>query len=148
MPRTRHNYSKFDVDLDWSAIREQDVVDVFEHNGRLEIKTERDIWARTGNFAVELYRIYKDNGKKQFSGLWDTDSDWWFIPLVKDNLTRRMFVIKTKELKWLINKFKKLGKYEIIPMGDKDSKFTTYGMVIPLWEIYNLEHINDYKEYK
>ena len=146
MPRTNHKRSKFDVDLDWAAIREQEVVDVFEHNGRLEIKTERDIWANTGNFAVELYRIYKDSGKKGWSGLSDTDSDWWFIPLVKDNLTRRMFVIKTKELKALIKKFDKEKKYEIIPMGDKDSKFITHGMVIPLWELYDLDNINDYKE--
>ena len=71
MPRTRHTHSKFDADLDFAAVYEQEVVDVFEHNGRLEIKTERDIWSRTGNFAVELHRIYKDSGKKKCSGLFD-----------------------------------------------------------------------------
>jgi hypothetical protein len=147
MPLSRFNKVKFDADLDWATIREQEVVDVFEHNGALEVKTERDQWARTGNFAVEIHRIYKETGEKKWSGICDTDSYWWFIPLVKDNETRRMIVIKTKELQALIKKFKKENKYEIRTMGDRDSSFTTYGMIIPLEELINLEHINDYGKY-
>jgi len=147
MPRSNHKRSKFDNDLDWSAIYEQEVVDMFEHNGSIEVKAERDTWLRTGNHAVELYRIHKDSGKKESSGLYITDAYWWNISLVKDNLTRRVIIIKVKELKALVKKLLKENKYKIIPMGDKDSKFTTYGVLIPINEIMDFENINDYKEY-
>ena len=91
MPRTRHTHSPFDIDFDWAAIREQEVVDMFEHNGSIEVKAERDQWYRTGNIAVELYRIYKnDDEKKVASGLYATGAYWWWISLVLDNVTRRI----------------------------------------------------------
>lgn len=147
MPRTRHNMSPFDVDLDWAAVREQEVVDMFEHNGSIEVKAERDQWYRTGNIAVELYRIYKnDDDKKVASGLYATGAYWWWISLVLDNVTRRMITIKVKELKSMIEKFNDDKKYKIIPMGDKDSSFTTYGMLVPIFEFYDIKNIDDYKE--
>ena len=147
MPRTNHEQSKFDLDLDWGAIYEQEVVDMFEHNGSIEVKAERDQWLRTGNFAIELYRIYKDTGKKKYTGLYDTDAYWWNISLVSNNLTRRIIIIKVKELKALVVKFRKENKYPIRPMGDRNSKFTTYGLIIPISELMDFDNINDYKEY-
>ena len=145
MPRTRHDISKFDNDLDWSAIYEQEVVDMFEHNGSIEVKAERDQWLRTSNIAVELYRVYKDTNKKKYSGLYDTDAYWWNISLVSNNLTPRIIIIKVKELKALVVKFRKENKYPIRPMGDRNSKFTTYGLIIPIWELMDFDNINDYE---
>ena len=120
---------------------------MFEHNGSIEVKAERDQWLRTGNFAIELYRIYKDTGKKKYTGLYDTDAYWWNISFVSNNLTRRVIIIKVKELKALVKKFGKENKYQAREMGDKDSKFTTYGLIIPISELMDFDNINDYKEY-
>ena len=141
MPRTNPKTSNFDIDLDWAAVYEQEVVDMFEHNGSIEVKAERDQWLRTGNIAVELYRIYKEDNRKLYTGVTISDAYWWNISLVKNNETKRVVIIKTKELLGLVKKFNREKKYKIRAMGDKDSKFTTYGMLIPLWEIMEFENI-------
>ena len=146
MPLSRHDKSKFDLDLDWASVYEQEVVDMFEHNGQIEVKAERDQWLRTGNVAVELYRIYKENNKKVYSGLYDTDAYWWHISFVSNNLTRRIFAIKVKELRYMIKKFGKENKYKITPMGDQNGKFITYGMLIPIWELMDFDNINGYED--
>ena len=49
--------------------------------------------------------------------------------------------------KALVKKFGKENKYQAREMGDKDSKFTTYGLIIPISELMDFDNINDYKEY-
>jgi hypothetical protein len=44
----------FDVDLDFGQIYEEKIKNLFEGDGRIEVKTERDIWADTGNMAIEI----------------------------------------------------------------------------------------------
>ena len=141
MPRTNHNTSDFDIDLDWSSVYEQEVVDMFEHNGSIEVKAERDQWRRSGNVAIELYRIYKDSGNKKYTGVITSSAYWWHISFVLNNETRRCITMKTKELRALVKKFGYENKYKVISMGDKDSKFTTYGMLIPIDELLNFDNI-------
>ena len=62
--------SKFDLDLQYGQLREQQVHDMF-HNKKIEIKTERNWWKKTGNIAIE----YECNGKP--SGIDKTESDFW-----------------------------------------------------------------------
>ncbi len=62
--------SKFDLDLQYGQLREQQVHDMF-HNKKIEIKTERDWWKKTGNIAIE----YECNGKP--SGIDKTESYFW-----------------------------------------------------------------------
>tara|TARA_Y100001963_G_C6494224_1_gene314868 strand:+ start:67 stop:495 length:429 start_codon:yes stop_codon:yes gene_type:complete len=141
MPRTNYKNVNFDIDLNWASIYEQEVVDMFEHNGAIEVKAERDQWHRTGNVAVELYRVYKDTKQKTYTGVMTTDAYWWHISLVLNNETKRCITIKSKDLKDLVIKFGHKKKYKVISMGDKDSKFTTYGMLVPLKELYNKDNI-------
>jgi len=44
----------FDIDLDFGKIYEEKVRKIFEGNGGIEVKTERDMWKRTGNIAIEI----------------------------------------------------------------------------------------------
>ena len=44
----------FDLDLNFGQIYEEKVRDIFEGDGSIEVKTERDIWQKTGNFAIEI----------------------------------------------------------------------------------------------
>ena len=62
--------TKFDLDLQYGQLREQQVHDMF-HNKKIEVKTERDWWKKTGNIAIE----YECNGKP--SGIDKTESDFW-----------------------------------------------------------------------
>ena len=39
---------KFDIDLQYGKVREQLIVDMLQDK-KIEVKSERDMWARTGN---------------------------------------------------------------------------------------------------
>ena len=45
---------KFDIDLDFGKVGEKAVEEMFEGDGSIEVKTERDIWKTTGNIAIEI----------------------------------------------------------------------------------------------
>ena len=62
---------KFDLDLQYGKIREQMVATMLQDK-KIEVKSERDMWQRTGNIAVE----YESYGKP--SGIKATESDYWF----------------------------------------------------------------------
>jgi hypothetical protein len=61
----------FDVDLDFGQIYEEKIKNLFEGDGRIEVKTERDIWADTGNMAIEI------RSRKKPSGISITEAKWW-----------------------------------------------------------------------
>ena len=42
---------KFDLDLQYGQVREQMVADMLQ-NKKIEVKSERDVWQRTGNIAL------------------------------------------------------------------------------------------------
>ena len=44
----------FDIDLDFGQVYEEKVRKLFEGKGGIEVKTERDMWKRTGNIAIEV----------------------------------------------------------------------------------------------
>ena len=69
---------KFDIDLKYGQLREKKVHDIFS-NKKIEVKTERDWWFKTGNIALE----YECNGKP--SGINATESDYWIHILAKGN---------------------------------------------------------------
>tara|TARA_R100001594_G_scaffold143953_1_gene192515 strand:+ start:21 stop:443 length:423 start_codon:yes stop_codon:yes gene_type:complete len=140
MPLTKGK-APFDLDLAWGKVKEQEVCDMLEGGSKIEIKSEKGKWLESGNIAVEVYRIFKDNGYKEYTGVMSSKSDWFVYNLVKENENKRLIWIKTKDLKFLvINLFKK-GNRGIISMGDKDSKFTTYGMLIKINELFEAQNI-------
>ena len=67
-----NNYkdNKFDVDLKFGEKFEKSFAKILSV-GKVEVKTERDIWKRTGNIAIEL----ASRGK--LSGLNTTKAEWW-----------------------------------------------------------------------
>ena len=44
---------KFDIDLSYGKVREQMVADMLQDK-KIEVKSERDMWMRTGNIAIEV----------------------------------------------------------------------------------------------
>jgi len=90
---------KFDIDLKYGQVREKQVLNIFA-NKKIEVKTERDWWEKTGNIALE----YECNGKP--SGISATQSDYWIHILAKGNKNHCMLVFEVPRLKKIINKYK------------------------------------------
>ena len=70
--------TKFDLDLEYGQIREKRIENLLK-GGKIEIKTERSWWRKTGNIAIEYE--YRDKP----SGIFKTESKWWFHVLELDN---------------------------------------------------------------
>jgi len=93
---SKKNRKKFDIDLEYGQVREQLVADMLQ-NKKIEVKSERDMWQRTGNIAIE----YESYGKP--SGIDATESDYWFHNLCVGDDTFCTLVFDTKSLKRIIN---------------------------------------------
>jgi len=86
---------KFDIDLEYGKVREQMVADMLQDK-KIEVKSERDVWQKTGNIAIE-YECY---GKP--SGINATESDYWFHNLCIGDETFATIVFDTNSLKRII----------------------------------------------
>lgn len=90
------NRKKFDLDLEYGKVREQIVADMLQDK-KIEVKSERDVWQKTGNIAIE-YECY---GKP--SGINATESDYWFHNLCIGEDIFATIVFDTNSLKRIIN---------------------------------------------
>ena len=90
------NRKKFDLDLEYGKVREQQVADMLQDK-KIEVNSERDVWQKTGNIAIE-YECY---GKP--SGINATESDYWFHNLCIGDETFATIVFDTASLKRIIN---------------------------------------------
>ena len=93
---TVNNRKKFDIDLSYGKVREKRVVDMLQDK-KIEVKSERDMWARTGNIAIE----YESYGKP--SGISATESDYWFHNLCIGDNTFATLVFDVPSLKRIID---------------------------------------------
>lgn len=102
MKPTKKDRKKFDIDLQYGTIREEKIIDMFL-NKKIEVKSERDTWMKTGNICIE----YESYGKP--SGIIATEADFWFHNLcIKDDIFCTL-VFDVPKLKKLMDKldFKK-----------------------------------------
>lgn len=83
----------FDIDLDFGQIYEQKIKDLFEGDGSIEVKTERDIWADTGNMAIEI----RSRGKP--SGISITEAKWWVHNFTIDGDIKFSMLFKVDKLR-------------------------------------------------
>jgi len=90
------NRKKFDLDLAYGKVREQRVADMLTDK-KVEVKSERDMWVRTGNIAVE----YESYGKP--SGIAATEADYWFHNLCIGDETFATLVFDVPSLKRIID---------------------------------------------
>ena len=96
MKPTKKDRKKFDIDLQYGKVREQQIADMLQDK-KIEVKSERGMWQRTGNIAIE----YESYGKP--SGIASTESDYWFHNLCIDDGTFCTLVFKTDSLKKIID---------------------------------------------
>ena len=102
---------KFDIDLEYGKVREQQVADMLQDK-KIEVKSERDVWQKTGNIAIE-YECY---GKP--SGINATESDYWFHNLCIGDETFATLVFDTTSLKRIIAN---LDKKRSVSGGDNNA---------------------------
>jgi len=87
---------KFDIDLAYGKVREDMIQDMLQDK-KIEVKSERDVWKRTGNIAIE-YECY---GKP--SGINATEADYWFHNLCVGEDVYATLVFKTENLKKILD---------------------------------------------
>ena len=92
----KEDRKKFDIDLEYGQVREQLVADMLQDK-KIEVKSERDLWQRTGNIAIE----YESYGKP--SGINATESDYWFHNLCIGEEVFATLVFNTDSLKRIID---------------------------------------------
>tara|TARA_R100001244_G_scaffold7160_1_gene9336 strand:+ start:226 stop:594 length:369 start_codon:yes stop_codon:yes gene_type:complete len=117
---------KFDIDLKYGQLREKQVHDIFS-NKKIEVKTERDWWYKTGNIALE----YECNGNP--SGINATESDYWIQVLAKGNKNHCMLVFEVSELKKIIKKYK--GQYTRMVGDGNRSKC----VILPIKKLFEVD---------
>ena len=93
---SKDNRKKFDLDFAYGKVRENMVADMLQDK-KIEVKSERDMWARTGNIAIE-YQCY---GKP--SGIKATEADYWFHNLCIGDDTFATLVFNVDALKRIID---------------------------------------------
>ncbi len=106
--------SKFDIDLGFGTAVESRLQHIMTSKGRIEVKTERDRWQTSGNFAIEI--SYK--GKP--SGLRTTRADYWlhaFYDTASDEI-KFCFMLPAIQLKNIIKRMINKGKVKRIMGGD------------------------------
>ena len=86
---------KFDIDLNYGKVREKQVAEMLQDK-KIEVKSERGLWQKSGNIAIE----YQSYGKP--SGIAATESDYWFHNLCVGDETFCTLVFKTDSLKKII----------------------------------------------
>ena len=124
---------KFDIDLEYGKVREQQVADMLQDK-KIEVKSERDVWQKTGNIAIE-YECY---GKP--SGINATESDYWFHNLCIGDETFATLVFDTASLKRIIAN---LDKKRSVSGGDNNASRM---YLLNLQKLFSSDVIKAFKE--
>jgi len=124
---------KFDIDLEYGKVREKLVADMLQDK-RIEVKSERDVWQRTGNIAIE-YECY---GKP--SGINATESDYWFHNLCIGEDIFATIVFDTKSLKRIIDN---LDSKKSVSGGDNNASRM---YLLNLQKLFSSDVIKAFKE--
>ena len=128
MPLTEGYCKGFDIDLKFGKMGEEFTQQVFEGNSKVEVKTERDIWEKTGNIAIEM----RCKGKP--SGISTTESDVWIHLLSVNSVIKGGFLFKVDQLKALIKKRHESGGLKIVMGGDDNASQMA---LLPIKELFN-----------
>ena len=122
---------KFDIDLAYGKVREDMIQDMLQDK-KIEVKSERDVWKRTGNIAIE-YECY---GKP--SGINATEADYWFHNLCVGEDVYATLVFKTENLKKILDSLER----KVSVNGGDHNASRMY--LISLQKLFDLKTIKEY----
>lgn len=106
--------SKFDIDLKFGEEFEYSLAKILSV-GKVEVKTERNKWKKTGNIAIELM------SRGKLSGLTVTEAEWWAHILTYRGKIESVILIPVNKLKKLVKRLVDEGKARIVMGGDDDT---------------------------
>lgn len=126
--------SKFDIDLKYGKDRENRIEKILKE-GKLEVKTERDWWFKTGNIAIEV----ECNGKP--SGITATKSDYWVHILANGDKDYCRLIFDVSTVKRLVKKY-------INKIKNGGDGFRSRFVLVPLAEIFDQKNLPQNKDKK
>jgi len=132
MKPTKADRKKFDIDLAYGEVREDKIADMLT-NKKIEVKSEKDLWQKSGNICIE----YESWSKP--SGINATESDYWFHNLCVGEEEYCTLVFKTSVLRKII----KSKKYRSVSGGDNNASRM---YLISLKDLFKTETIQAFKE--
>ena len=103
-------------------------------NKKIEVKSERGMWMKTGNIAIE----YQSYGKP--SGIEATESDYWFHHLCVGDKEYCTLVFHTDVLKTIV---KELDTFKTVSGGDHNASRM---YLINLQKLFSSDVIKAFKE--
>ena len=122
---------KFDIDLAYGKVRE-DMIKEMLQDKKIEVKSERDVWKRTGNIAIE-YECY---GKP--SGINATEADYWFHNLCVGEDIYATLIFKTENLKKILDSLER----KVSVNGGDHNASRMY--LISLQKLFDIKTIKEY----
>jgi len=130
---TKENRKKFDIDIEYGTIREEKIAEMLT-NKKIEVKSEKDLWQKSGNICIE----YESWGKP--SGIRATESDYWFHNLCVGENEFCTLVFKTDVLRTIVDK---LDTFKTVSGGDhKASRM----FLVNLQKLFSSDVIKAFKE--
>jgi|TARA_R110000787_G_scaffold229583_1_gene337133 hypothetical protein len=133
MKPAKANRKKFDIDLAYGTVREEKIAEMLT-NKKIEVKSEKDMWQKTGNICIE----YESWGKP--SGIKATEADYWFHNLCVGNNEFCTLVFKTDVLRTIVDK---LDTFKTVSGGDhKASRM----FLVNLQKLFSSDVIKAFKE--
>ena len=134
MKPKKEDRKKFDIDLEYGTIRENKVAEMLTGK-KVEVKSERGMWMKTGNIAIE-YECWNKP-----SGINATESDYWFHNLCVGDNEYCTLVFKTDVLRKIVDK---LDYFKTVSGGDnKASKM----FLVNLQKLFSSDVIKAFKDY-
>ena len=135
MKPNKENRKKFDIDLQYGTIREDKVAAMLTDK-KVEVKSERGMWMKTGNIAIE----YQSYGKP--SGIKATESDYWFHNLCIGDNEYCTLVFKTDVLRTIVDK---LDTFKTVSGGDHNA---SQMYLVNLQKLFSSDVIKAFKEFE
>ena len=129
----KNDRKKFAIDLSYGKVREKMVAEMLQDK-KIEVKSERDVWMRTGNIAIE-YECY---GKP--SGINATESDYWFHNLCVGGEVFATLVFDVNSLKRIIDNL----DYKKTVSGGDNNASRMY--LLNLQKLFSSDVIKSFKE--
>lgn len=130
---TKKNRKKFDLDLAYGQMHEDRVLDMLQGK-KVEVKTERGMWTKTGNIAIE----FESYGKP--SGINATEADYWFHNLAVGDDVYCTLVFEVENLKKIVEK---LDNHRIVKGGDH---WASKMYLVNLSKLFSTDTLKIYKQ--
>lgn len=125
---------KFDADLKFGEQGEKWLLWLGSDGAKVEVKTERDQWAKTGNIVFEFFCHRR--GIK--TGIASTEAEFWVQLLSLDNKIVGGFVWPTDKLKEFLRRVHKAPRaFGARVLRGGDGKYAEM-IVIPISQMYGL----------